>query len=73
MTAYAVTGASGQLGRLAVQELLAQGVPASKVVALVRNRDKAADLAARGVQLREPDYSRPRPSTPHCSAWTGCC
>jgi uncharacterized protein YbjT (DUF2867 family) len=29
MTRYAITGASGQLGRLTVHELLARGVPAS--------------------------------------------
>jgi NAD(P)H dehydrogenase (quinone) len=59
MTVYAVTGASGHLGRLAVQELLARGMPAADVVAVVRTRGKAADLADRGVQVREADYSRP--------------
>jgi uncharacterized protein YbjT (DUF2867 family) len=48
MPTYAVTGAFGHLGRLAVQELLARGVPASDVVAVVRTRGKAADLAGRG-------------------------
>jgi len=56
---YAVTGASGHLGRLAVQELLARGVLASDVVAVVRTKGKVADLAVRGVQVREADYSRP--------------
>jgi len=60
MPTYAVTGASGHLGRLAVQELLARGVPASDVVAVVRTRGKAADLAERGVHVREADYSRPQ-------------
>ncbi len=59
MITYAVTGASGKLGRLAVQELLACGVPASDIVAIVRSPAKAADLAERGVQVREGDYSRP--------------
>lgn len=59
MPTYAVTGASGHLGRLAVQELLARGVPASAVVAVVRTRGKADDLADRGVQVREADYARP--------------
>jgi NAD(P)H dehydrogenase (quinone) len=58
MPIYAVTGASGRLGRLTVQELLARAVPPSHVVAVVRSRDKAADLADRGVQVREADYSR---------------
>ena len=60
MPTYAVTGASGHLGRLVVQELLARGVPASDVVAIVRTRGKAADLADRGVQVRAADYSRPQ-------------
>jgi NAD(P)H dehydrogenase (quinone) len=60
MPTYAVTGASGQLGRLAVQELLARGVSASDVVAVVRTRGKAADLADRGVQVREANYIRPQ-------------
>jgi NAD(P)H dehydrogenase (quinone) len=58
MPTYAVTGASGHLGRLVVQELLARGVPASDVVAVVRTPSKAADLAERGVQVRKADYSR---------------
>ena len=60
MPTYAITGASGQLGRRAVQELLARGVPPSNVVAVVRTRAKAADLAERDVQVREADYSRPQ-------------
>jgi NAD(P)H dehydrogenase (quinone) len=59
MPVYAVTGASGQLGRLAVLELLSRGVSGSDVVAVVRTPSKAADLAERGVQVREADYSRP--------------
>jgi NAD(P)H dehydrogenase (quinone) len=60
MPSYAITGASGQLGRLAVHELLARGVPTSSVVAVVRTRGKAADLAHRGVQVREADYTQPQ-------------
>ena len=59
MPTYAVTGATGHLGRLVVEELLARGVPASDVVAVVRTPARAADLAALGVQVREGDYSRP--------------
>ena len=59
MSSYAVSGASGRLGRLAVGELLTRGLPASNIVALVRTPSKAADLAERGVQVREADYSRP--------------
>lgn len=56
MTTYAVTGASGHLGRLAVESLLERGVAASDVVAIARSTDKIADLAAKGVQVRHGDY-----------------
>jgi NAD(P)H dehydrogenase (quinone) len=59
MPNLAVTGASGQLGRLVVEDLLARGVRASDVIAVVRSRDNVADLAQRGVQVREADYSSP--------------
>ncbi|HEX6453926.1 MAG TPA: NAD(P)H-binding protein, partial [Trebonia sp.] len=59
MSLYAVTGASGQLGRLAVQGLLARGIAASDIAAIVRDRSRASDLAALGVQLREADYTDP--------------
>ncbi len=54
-----VTGATGQLGRLVIQNLLARGVPAAQIVAAVRTPAKAADLAASGVQVREADYTKP--------------
>jgi NAD(P)H dehydrogenase (quinone) len=57
---YAVTGASGQFGRLAVEELLAHGVPAADVVAIVRDRGKGVDLEALGVDVREGDYAHPQ-------------
>lgn len=54
----AITGASGQLGRLVVEGLLASQ-PASSIVAIVRDPAKAAALAARGVQVRQGDYTQP--------------
>ncbi|GGO53190.1 SDR family oxidoreductase [Streptomyces lasiicapitis] len=54
-----VTGATGHLGRLVVEGLLAAGVPAGQVAAVVRNKEKAADLAERGVELRVADYNAP--------------
>ncbi|MFD7464874.1 SDR family oxidoreductase [Streptomyces tendae] len=53
-----VTGATGHLGRHVVRQLL-EKVPADQVTAVVRNRDKAADLAARGVRLAVADYNAP--------------
>lgn len=56
MTTIAVTGGTGQLGRLAVAALKAKGaVP----IALVRNPAKAADL---GVETRAFDYTRADPA-----------
>ena len=54
----AVTGASGQLGRLVIQNLLETVEPAA-IVAAVRSPEKAADLAAKGIQVRRADYDRP--------------
>ncbi|MGW7287771.1 SDR family oxidoreductase [Streptomyces sp. NPDC054847] len=53
-----VTGATGALGRLVVDELLAT-VPADRVAAVVRDKEKGADLADRGVELRVADYDEP--------------
>ncbi len=53
-----VTGASGQLGHLVVQNLL-QKLPAHEIVAAVRNPEKAKDLLALGVQVRKADYDLP--------------
>ena len=53
-----VTGATGKLGRLVVEGLLKKVAPSELAVA-VRNPEKAADLAARGVQVRRADYDAP--------------
>jgi len=53
-----ITGATGQLGRLVITSLL-KTIPASNIVAAVRNLDKAKDLADLGVQVRHADYSQP--------------
>ena len=51
----AITGTTGQLGRLVVDALKAK-MPPERVVALVRTPAKAAGL---GVTVREADYDRP--------------
>lgn len=53
-----ITGASGQLGRLVIEELLTS-VPAAEVTAVVRDPAKAGFLAARGVTLAVADYNSP--------------
>ncbi|WNI17195.1 SDR family oxidoreductase [Actinacidiphila sp. ITFR-21] len=54
-----VTAATGHLGRLVIADLLAGGTPAGRITAVVRDADRAADLAARGVEVRIGDYDRP--------------
>lgn len=58
----ALTGATGQLGRLVVDELLAVGHPPEGLLAILRNPGKASDLVEKGVQVRQADYADP-------SAW----
>ena len=53
-----VTAATGQLGRLVVDSLL-EKVPAAEIAVAVRSPEKAADLAALGVDVRRADYTRP--------------
>lgn len=53
-----VTGASGVLGRMVIDELLPR-VPADQVVAAARTPEKVGDLAGRGVEVRPADYDRP--------------
>lgn len=54
----AVTGATGHLGRLVIEKLLATH-NAQDLVAIVRNPAKAQALADKGVQVREADYGNP--------------
>jgi NAD(P)H dehydrogenase (quinone) len=51
----AITGATGQLGRLVIEKLKSS-VSVSDLIALVRSPEKAADL---GVTAREADYNKP--------------
>lgn len=52
-----VTGASGQLGRLVIDALLAKGVTADTIIAAVRSPEKVEDLAAKGIVVRKADYN----------------
>lgn len=54
----AVTGATGQLGRLVIEALL-KTVPANQIVAAVRSPEKAQDLVKQGLVVRQADYSQP--------------
>ena len=52
----AITGATGQLGQLVIEQLL-KTVPASQLVAIVRNPAKADALSQQGVTVRQADYT----------------
>jgi len=54
-----VTGATGQLGRLVIAVLLQKNMAPSDIVAIVRNPEKAADLAKQGITIRQGDYNKP--------------
>ena len=54
-----VTGSTGHLGRLVIEDLLERGVPAGDIVAAARSPEKADDLAAHGVDVRKADYDQP--------------
>ena len=53
-----ITGATGQLGR-AVVENLVKRIPANRVGVSVRDPKKAADLGALGVRVRRGDFDEP--------------
>ena len=54
-----VTGATGQLGRLVVEDLLERGMPANGIVAAGRDTGRIQDLAERGVRVQVIDYAEP--------------
>ncbi|MBL0373058.1 SDR family oxidoreductase [Rhizobium sp. KVB221] len=54
-----VTGASGHLGRLVLDDLLARGVAAGDIIATTREVSKLADYAAKGIDVRKADYNDP--------------
>ena len=53
----AITGATGHLGRLVVESLLAREVSADETVATGRDVSKISDLAAQGVRTQASDYN----------------
>ena len=56
---FGVTGATGHLGRLVIEHLLAGGAAPGDVVALVRDPGRAGVLAEAGVTVRPFDYDQP--------------
>ncbi|KOX16339.1 SDR family oxidoreductase [Nocardiopsis sp. NRRL B-16309] len=54
-----ITGATGHLGRLVVEDLLAGGLPADQITATGRDTAKLADLSAKGVSTARADFGDP--------------
>jgi NAD(P)H dehydrogenase (quinone) len=54
-----ITGATGQLGRLVVDQLLAAATTPARIVATGRDVDTLADLAGQGVTVRRADFADP--------------
>ncbi|MBZ2188247.1 SDR family oxidoreductase [Alcanivorax sp. JB21] len=57
-TRILITGATGQLGRLVIQHLIKTLDP-SRIIAGVRNPEKATELSGLGVVVRRFDYAQP--------------
>ena len=62
----AITGATGQLGNLVIEQLL-QLTAAQNIVALVRKIDKAEHFKVQGIEPREFDYDHPETLVPALS------
>jgi NAD(P)H dehydrogenase (quinone) len=54
-----ITAASGQFGRLVLDDLLHRGVPPADIVATTRDVTRLQTYADRGVAVRHADYSDP--------------
>lgn len=55
----ALTGASGQLGHLVIEELVNEGIPLNEIMAVARSTDKLANLQEKGLNVRYADYEKP--------------
>lgn len=54
-----VTGATGHIGTLTLQNLLERDVPANRLAALVRDPAKAKHLSDLGIEIHQGDYMDP--------------
>ena len=54
-----VSGASGNLGGLTVEALLARGVPASRLILVSRTPEELKQYADRGASVRYGDFTKP--------------
>lgn len=56
-----ITGATGKLGGIVIETLLQNNIPPHEIAALVRDKNKAAGLKEKGIEIRIGDYDD-RPS-----------
>jgi NAD(P)H dehydrogenase (quinone) len=59
-----ITGASGKLATLVIEELLARGVPPAGLIATTRRPELLTAIAERGVAVRHADNDRPETLIP---------
>lgn len=59
MTTDAVTSATGHLGQFIIAELLKRVNNSDRIIACVRDADKASELSEQGVTVRVADYTHP--------------
>ena len=55
-----ISGAAGHLGEATIRELLARGIPASRLILVSRTPDALKPYAARGASVRFGDFTDPK-------------
>lgn len=65
-----VTGATGNLGSLIIDRLIARGAAPDSIVAGARVAEEGAELAALGVPVRRLDYDDSPPFAAPSRVWT---
>ncbi|WP_405112664.1 SDR family oxidoreductase [Paenibacillus sp. FSL K6-1217] len=64
-----ITGATGQLGSLIIEQLR-QRLPAGQIVAGIRRMEQAADFREKGIEVRYADYDQPESLEEACRGIT---
>jgi NAD(P)H dehydrogenase (quinone) len=54
-----ISGAAGHLGELTLRELLARGIPASRLILVSRTPDRLQSYARQGASVRFGDFTKP--------------
>lgn len=58
MSKIVILGATGNYGGKAIEYLLERGVKPADIIAIYRNKEKAASLKEKGIEVRYGDYSQ---------------